>query len=207
MNLQWFNKQRRRVQCQLFSSKLSEYVDGTLDRDLMWQIKNHVAVCASCMDVVDSLNSIARLLGLANRHEVSSNFSGALEARIAALPRKTAQATGSVFANRTALSWPKWSSAPVRLTGSFAAAAMVLIGLLVFMKPPSVPVSVMMPPAPAVVRISDLVDQHREQSAGDPLSDASAQLLASSVDTIKVDPAMNHKLSDDDAAVLVDEEM
>jgi hypothetical protein len=133
-----------------------------------------------------------RVLNNAPRQEVSSEFASILEARIAGLPKKV-PAEAPITQDHA--HWLTRINVPMRLTGSFAAAAVFLFGVVFLTKGPSNPPTPTIPPVQIhSANISDLVDQHRAQSAGDPLSDASAQLLASSVDTIKVDPTKNHHL-------------
>jgi anti-sigma factor RsiW len=45
-----------RENCRLLLASLSEYVDGTLEKELCAEIERHLAGCEDCRIVVDSLN-------------------------------------------------------------------------------------------------------------------------------------------------------
>ncbi len=201
----WYKNITTQLECRSFSVKLSDYIDGRLDGATSWRTQNHIAVCRSCQKAVTELSSVSRILAASSRREVSSSFTDALEARIAALP---AQKSGAALPLRTPVTRfrPSWNVASLRLTAPLAAAAAVLLFSLNAIKPIT-NTNVTTPPAPVALGAPDptvYMDLHRVVSAGDPLSDSSAQLLGSTVDTIKVTPSNNHNLSDDDVSVLLD---
>jgi anti-sigma factor RsiW len=197
--------------CRGYAARLNEYIDGRLDRDLTWKIKNHVAVCSFCAETVNSINAVAALLTGATRHEVSPEFSASLEARITALPER---ALKKRLARFNPLSWLGYFQTPPRLVpaGALAFALLVYFTVNVPNKTPDIvhPVSVarhqLNVDDPSVIHT--LVDQHRVQLASDPLADTSAQVLTVSVDSLPpVDQSKNRGLSDADVAVLLDEEI
>jgi hypothetical protein len=208
---------RTQLECLLFTPRLSQYFDGQLSTGLTWRIKNHIAVCEACETTVNSFNSVTSLLNGAMKHQVSFRFDAALETRIAAVPSKTLKSATARRYLQSLLSGTSMRSASRRRVAApiaVAVAGIAFTGLVVqhLVSPVRVPVS-----GPAVTPVSgpttdpNLVEtcvvQHRTADGADPMDDTSALVLTSRVDSLPVAPSQNHTLSDDDAAVLLDEEM
>jgi len=216
MITQWFNNRKVTMGCRQYADLLNEYVDGRLGSDLMWKTKNHLSVCTTCRETVEALVSVSQMLGSVTRREVSQGFNAALEARIAATPRKVSR-TPWLGVDFSSLLISQGSRQQLRLVApGIALACCLLLAIFVSRSPNALTPN---PPANATVTHSDqqqtseqtviqaCLNQHRAQATSDPLSDTSAQLLTASVDTIPANPSQNQHLTDADASVLLDEEM
>jgi hypothetical protein len=148
---------------------------------------------------------------------VDAEFATSLRARVNGIEQKKHRAAFGAVWIRLFVAISGGRGFTLRLAAPVAGLAAVMVfALFAFHQFGSVPTSVPGVSAPILAptgTISDsalvqtCVNQHRTISTADPLSDTSAQLLASSVDSLPVDNSKTENLSDNDAAVLLDQEM
>jgi anti-sigma factor RsiW len=215
MKSEQHNNQKLKNDCRRFSPQLNDYVDGRLTSDNTWQIKDHLVVCNACLQKVNNFTSVMRLLNDAPKHETAPSFMSALEARIASSPAKTStQSRIDRLFNGILRGMLEERGFGLRFTAPFAAAAacavfacIVLVHPLYTSTSVTSSVSSMQSDMPDSAVLQTCINQHRSETTSDPLADTSAQLLSTSVDSLPYDASKNKNLSDDDAAVLLDEEM
>jgi anti-sigma factor RsiW len=217
MNRKNFNSAKPNAHCSMIARRLGEYIDGALDNDLTWKIKNHLAICPECSSAAASLSAVSRILASATRLEVSKTFDASLEARLLAVSQQRARVSiGDTIVDRLKMVWSRGAGYPARWSAPMAAIASVAVFAAIFLHPassPTVPRAAVRPLIASVTTANDTsvmqacLNQHRSDATADPMSDTSAQMLTASVDNLPADPSQHHNLSDEDAAVLLDEEI
>jgi anti-sigma factor RsiW len=201
-----------RFECAFYSPRLSQYFDGNLSTGLSWRIKNHIAVCASCAETVLSFSSIASLLGSAERYEVSKSFDVELERRIASFPKRAGNPNpfSAFFSSLLRRTYFPANRRRIAAPLAAAVACIAFVGIavqqLIVPNQPTGSSSVIHPQAlPDSALVQACLNQHRSADTADPLDDTSAILLTTRVDSLPVSQSNAQSLSDDDAAVLLDE--
>lgn len=71
------------LDCKKIQGRLSEYVDGVLDRETAWNIKLHLASCSVCSLVESELQATTNLLRSLPNVGPSANFDAKLAMRLA----------------------------------------------------------------------------------------------------------------------------
>ena len=168
------------LDCKKIQGRLSEYVDGALDRETAWNIKLHLSSCSVCSLVESELQATTGLLRSLPDVGPSANFEAKLAMRLAdqVLQPRRASLLGRVR------DW--WYDAPYArpaVTSGLALAA-VLPAAFVFLGGHTTAPSVSQRPQTAGVTTASaatgdgtLEQVWAEHASSDPLGDNSGMLL------------------------------
>lgn len=70
------------MNCRHVWNHISEYIDGTLDPQVLAQVERHIATCEICSAVLDSTRNIIVLMADDRVFELPVDFSKRLHARL-----------------------------------------------------------------------------------------------------------------------------
>jgi hypothetical protein len=163
-------------ECEKIAPYISEYIDGSLSPQEMWKVKSHISKCLPCAKKAGDFDTVRRLLREMPKLETSAQFDDKLFQKLAELPQ-TDKKPGLSFRGVWSDLWFAHRGGLQRGL-AFAVGCLAVGGLTIFAN-----LNTRHSGEKADTALLNLcVEQHRIDSAAQPLSDPSAQNLAAGQD-------------------------
>lgn len=163
------------LDCKKIQAGLSEYIDGTLPKELDEATRAHLRSCAVCTKITEELTQTSRLLAFLPRPEPSESFETKLTLRLAGQALRPKPIT----LGEKLSAW--WVRPRVRPAVASALAVAALIPLVVVRVRPAS--SVALPPHTQTAtenrEVEQALQEHLTAKASEAFGDSSGLLLAS----------------------------
>lgn len=156
--------------CQAIAPLISEYINGTLDSKDVWMVQSHIARCEPCALMAAEFQTLTQLLKKVPERTPTSSFDEKLASRIASLPQPSPRPRFSL-----SIFWQDMGRSRTTVLRSAIALASACAAVLgIFLVTSRGPNTTAFENAETPL-LTHCIEQHRIDSAAQPLSDLSVQ--------------------------------